>query len=764
MATARSNMRRLLAALLLVGALSVPALAAESSLSIPYTDVRPTLDDFLGMEVPPHLQGKLARTGPFIQREPDDGSPPTQPTEVYLAYDEQHLYAVFLAFDDQPQEIRANMSPRGNVFNDDNLNILIDTFSDQRRAYMFLANPLGIQFDAQYIEGGNFEPSFEAVWDSDGAVTDQGYVVVMAIPFRSLRYPDDSDQSWRVMFNRSIPRYSEESYWPRYTRAIEGRLNQTAQLSGIRDIRSGRNIQLIPFTFLRNVDVLDPEAGAFVEDDLDEDFGLDAKMVIQNSLVLDATINPDFSQVESDQPQVTVNQRFEVQFPEQRPFFKENSDVFRTPTNLVFTRRIVEPRIGAKLTGKRGPFQIGAMLIDDESPVEGRRSDALGDERAEIGILRLNRDLSEQSELGFLLTDRELADGYNRVAAIDGRIKVNDNWFGEFQVASAATRLASATVGDGERRNLDGMSYQAFFNREGTHLTMHNHAIYTSPDFVTQLGFLGSRQRPDAQNVHHRSAYRFRPSGSKLTEYGPGIFVGKIWDTDGEDVDFRVRSDFSWSWVGGVNLSVGFETAEEKLYPDEFANLLAPERFDQDVWSVEFDSRRSANLEFGVNGSWGDGINFVPAAGEAPELADVLNLSANALWRPIAPLRVNFLYLHTALSQPEGGRIFQNDIARVQGNWQFTKELSLRTIVQLNDTDPIAGRTSLERRRNVNVDLLVRYLWNPWTALYVGYNSNRSNLDLIDGPQGPELFRDPAGTLSQDGRQLFVKFSYLFDL
>ncbi|ANM29509.1 hypothetical protein ABI59_07810 [Acidobacteria bacterium Mor1] len=716
------------------------------------------LEDFaVGMEVPVHLAGRIAATGPFISRVPVDGAIPAQRTEVYLAYSRKALEVAFLAFDDEPDLVRANLSPRGNVFDDDNLNILIDTFADQRRAYMFLCNPLGIQFDAQFNEGGDFDANFEAVWRSDGRRTDQGYVVVMSIPFKSLRFPDVPEQRWRVMFNRSVPRNSEESYWPRYTNEIEGRLNQSADMHGIREIRPGRNIQIIPFSFLRNVNVLDRDAAAFARDDFDSDFGVDAKMVIRNSLVLDATINPDFSQVESDQPQITANQRFEVQFPEQRPFFLENADAFRTPINLVFTRRIVEPRVGAKLTGKRGPYQIGALLIDDESPVEAIGNPELADERATVGILRVNRDIANQSEVGVLLTDRELADAYNRVGAVDGRIKLNPNWVGNFQVASAATERLDGT-------ELDGMAYNVSVDREGQHFNTHNHIVYTSPGFRTDLGFLGARQRPDAMDIHHRSSYRFRPVDSPFSEWGPAFFIRRIWDADGNPLDWTINPSFSWNWVGGMDVGLRYDRTNETLTPEGFPSLGQTTEFEQETWGVSFGSTEYSTIEFGAGLNVGERINFVPPSGEAPALADFFSASANALWRPLPALRIEMRYLHNELSAlGGGGRIFRNDISRIQANWQFSKELSLRTILQHDRLDPDSERTRLTDNENLNIDLLVRYLWNPWTALYVGYNTNSSNFDLIDGPNGREVARTD-GTLNRDGRQVFVKFSYLFNI
>ena len=712
---------------------------AVQTLDIPFIDFEPQLEDFANMEPAPHVRGKLARAAGFIQRTPHDGEPSTFHTEVYVGYDSEKIYAVFVAFDDEPDKIRAKLAPRDDVFNDDSVNIMIDTFNDQRRAYFFLSTPIGIQAEGQFIEGRGFNGSFNAVWDAEGRLTDRGYIVKIAVPFLSIRFPKAEQQTWRVIFNRSIPRLSEDTFWPHYSLAIEGRLNQTAMLTGIREISPGRNIQLAPFAFFRDFR-LDEAAGN------EEAIGLDAKIVIKDALVLDLTANPDFSQVESDQPQVTVNQRFEVFFPERRPFFLENSDVFQTPTNLVNTRRIKDPRGGVKLTGKQGAYTIGALLTDDDSPLDSG-GDLLEGETARVGVLRLSRDISEQSRVGLLITDRELDDGHNRVGAVDGRIKLNDNWVAQFQFAAADTRETDDKKVDLE--HFEGLSYNVFVDRDGTHLSNHTHYLYTSGDFRTELGFLGERQRADSQNLHHRTAYRFRPPASRLTSWGPSLFVGRILDTDGNRLDWSVSPEIEWNWAGGMGLELGYTHLQERLEAD----------FSQDNWSVEFDSRDYATVKFGVEVDRGTGINRRPPDGSEPELADVLAIEAGMLWRPISPLQVNFTYLHTELTNHRGpGRIFTNRIGRVRANWQFTRELSVRLIGDFEETDAIPGATSLTDSQRFAADLLVRYLWNPWWALYVGYNSSSRDFQQLD--EMSMSLQD----VSEDGRQVFFKFSYLFQL
>ena len=172
------------------------------SIQIPRIGSPPRLEEFLNMEPPPRWKDKLAKVDQLTQRIPTDGAPVSQRTEIYLGYDAKNLYAIFICFDSEPQKIRARLSRRDDVFDDDTVEIILDTFHDHRRAYAFNSNPLGVQADALWTEGSDFDPSFDTVWNSAGKVTDRGFVVLMAIPFRSLRFSSSSPQTWGIMLNR----------------------------------------------------------------------------------------------------------------------------------------------------------------------------------------------------------------------------------------------------------------------------------------------------------------------------------------------------------------------------------------------------------------------------------------------------------------------------------------------------------------------------------------------------------------------------------
>src|SRR5260370_11136268 len=245
------------------------AFVAPPTIQIPRIDTPPLLSDFENMQPSGRVAGEMIKVTGFIAREPADGAQPTQNTDVYLAYDQHNLYAAFVCWDNDPDKIRARMTRREDIFSDDSAEIMIDTFHDARRAYAFAANPFGIQWDALWTEGtirnsstpfatngppdaSGFDASFDTVWRSEGRLTRQGYLVLMAIPFNSLRFPNTDQQEWGIILNRSIPRTNENLFWPRITSRIQGRFNKAATLVGLEHVSPGRNIQLIPYGLLRS--------------------------------------------------------------------------------------------------------------------------------------------------------------------------------------------------------------------------------------------------------------------------------------------------------------------------------------------------------------------------------------------------------------------------------------------------------------------------------------------------------------------------------
>jgi len=731
-----------------------PAEKPRLILNIPRISQAPTLQDFLEMRPSSRVSGRMLKVDGFVQHEPMEGAEPTQRTEAYLAYDDKHLYVAFIAFDTEPQKIRARLSRREDVWSDDTVEVMLDTFHDERRAYVFVSTPLGIQWDGNWIEGRDFDSSFDSVWHSQGKVTERGYVVLMTIPFRSLRFPSNPQQSWGIILNRSIARRSEDLFVPALSARIEGRLNQQAVMRGLENVSPGRNMQFTPYTVMRSARSVDDSDGyRFKNEGIAADLGLDSKIVLKDSLVLDTTLNPDFSQVESDDPQVTVNQRFEVFFPEKRPFFLENTSFFQTPLNLVFTRRIADPTFGSRLSGKIGDYSIGALFADDTSAGQVVEPDDPGyGRRAHYGIVRVNRDILNQSSIGLIYTDREFGGGYNRVGGIDTRLKLTPNWVASGQAATSATLET-----DGTRSA--GPAYTFEVGRAGRNLSFGSEYYHVSKGFLSKPGYV---TRTDLTRVEQWGRYRFRPESGPLISWGPSINLSRAWDAEGTRLDYRLNSDFRWTFRGNSEFGLVYNRNDEQLRPVDFDTLTEVKAYPN--YSTGFWARwgQLDKVTVSTGYRWERRINYVPVSGP-PQSAGGNSGNFSVTLRPITPLRVSNSYQFNRVSVLESDEnAFSSHIIRSNWNWQFTKTLSLRLIGTYNSVLANPRYTSLSTTKRLNADVLIAYLLHPGTAVYVGYNSNLQNLY-------PDLRSDADGNLLRtrdrfinDGRQVFIKMSYLF--
>jgi uncharacterized protein DUF5916 len=743
------------------------AFAAPPAIQIPRIAVAPTLADFEDMHPATRVAGQMLKVTGFIAREPADGAEPTQDTDAYLAYDTHNLYAVFVCWDKEPSKIRARMTRREDIFSDDSAEIMIDTFNDARRGYTFASNPLGIQWDALWTEGSigsgrpadfsGFDDSFDTVWRSEGHLTGQGYIVLMAIPFKSLRFPSADLQQWRIILNRSIPRTNENLFWPRITNRIQGRFNQAATATGM-DLKPARNIQLIPYGLLRgfrDIDQRDPNNPFFESKTLQPEVGLDAKFILHDSFVLDATINPDFSQIESDQPQITVNQRFEVFFPEKRPFFLENSNYFTSPVNMVFTRRIAHPEFGLRLTGKSGPWAVGILASDDRAPGEVLPpTNPHSGERATFAIARVSRDILDQSTVGVTFTDREFAGGYNRVGGVDANIKLNQNWRVQGQAVTSSTIDAIAGISSA------GPGYKIDLERSGRKFNLQSLYVDYSPGFVTETGFVN---RVDVREQNVNASYYFRPEGRFLISYGPTLQQFNIWDHRGTALDYFVYPGFRFDMARSTYVNFHpFGYDDVRLRPLDYNTLPRVTAYPQPFWGIEAGTSWLKEFDFTAFFVSGKGVNYDPVAGQQPTLGHEDQGNFTLTFHARGRLRIDNAYLLEHIRDPHLTAV-TNHIFRSKWNYQFTRALSARVIMQYTSVLSNPAISALSPTKNFNADFLITYLVHPGTAIYAGYNSDLANLNrnlAVDPVTGFILTR-PNGYIN-DGRQFFVKASYLF--
>ena len=501
---------------------------------IPRFDQPPVIDGRLNEEI----WTRAAKLKDFYQTSPGDNIAPSERTEVFVGYDSTSLYVAFHCYDD-PGKVRANVARRDDIFNDDYVGMLLDTFNDHRKAYEFDFNPLGVQEDGLWqdpIFNEDFNPDF--VMESKGLVSSDGYVVEVAIPFKSLHYEAGKNKLWGVHFYRRIQRFNSEfDSWMPIDRAQSGWMSQAGHITGLEAISTEHTVELIPSLTVsetgKRKGTLTPaqinsgliDQGKFVNEPLGFDPGVTGKYAINPNITLDFTVNPDFAQVEADQLVITANQRFPIFFPEKRPFFLEGTDVFSTFVSAVNTRSIVDPDVAVKLSGKRGRDSFGILAASDNGPgnsseddrafitetpafilgtnnpnasdvasVQSRQSQLLHllDKNALIGIVRLKRDVATgQSYIGILGTSYNFAGTNSQLASFDALFSLNRQTTFSWQI------LGSTSVNDfffpdtGTTRHTreNGLGYAFDYNRNGRHLVIDLSGIGRTRFFRTAVGF-----------------------------------------------------------------------------------------------------------------------------------------------------------------------------------------------------------------------------------------------------------------------------------
>jgi Domain of unknown function (DUF5916) len=750
------------------------ALRAEQ-LHIPHLSTPPKLEDFEDM-VPSGAGTQLQKIETFTQNYPADGKPPSQKTNAFLGYDDTNLYVVLVCFDNNARAIRGHMTrrePSTPFDSDDYVEITLDTFHDHRHGFIFDINPMGIQADALFTEGQGTDYSWDTLWYSRSRVTAQGYVIWTAIPFRSLRFHRNNVNGWGVTLSRYIARNDETDFWPVVSAKVSGRLNQEAILTGFENISPGRNMQFIPYAegrSFRALDTRDPFNPRFSTHTLDGKVGLDSKFVFHDSLVLDATINPDFAQVESDEPQNTINQRFEVFFPEKRPFFLENANYFEAPliavglqTRLLFTRRIADPSFGTRLTGKMGAWNLGFLVADDRSP--GKivpDNDPLHGQRAYFAVGRVSHDLGQQSNIGAIFTSREFNGDFNRVGGIDGLFHINKNWNATYRGYMSSTR-------EGPIYQF-GQHHEAVLFGQGLRFVYSLQYLDITPNFRTETGFV---PRVDQRAINQYGHFYWRRGEGKfLVSHGPEENVTQMWDHHNQTIQQAGSFDYAFIMKHNMVFAPIISYESDVLRPNDFPGLPSNHQFAQDAFGVVF--RGQPNRVFSWNTRWfRDGtVVVVPPNGQLPYVGNETALTQGIGIKPTGRLQIDNTYiLERVVNGAAKHAVVNNHIIRSKWNYQFNREFSLRFIGQYNGLLANQQFSSLTQQKAMNFDVLFTYFLHPGTAIYVGYNSNLENIDpglctrlagtLQCDPNGNGLIRTSNGLIN-DGRQVFVKLSYLF--
>src|SRR4051794_25288476 len=599
----------------------------------------------------------------FWQYQPVDGRPAEQETEVLAWYSPDAVYFGIIAHDKNPGSIRATVADRDNIDNDDYVVLDLDTFHDRRRAFFFAVNPLGIQSDGVRSEGagqvsslipGSTDANPDFTWQSKGRITERGYEVEVRIPFRSLRYPGSGPQEWGFNATRVIQRTGYTDTWTDVRRANASFLGQESAIGGFRDMRHGVTVEAQPFVTATAEGVRDGASGDFIRDDVNPDAGLNLRLGFSN-YAIDATANPDFSQVESDEGQVTVNERFALFFPEKRPFFLEGIELFGSPQTLVYTRRIVDPKAGAKLTGKFGQLGVAHLTAVDQTET--------GD--AWFNISRLRRDFGRNSIAGLTFTNRDQPDNHNRVLAGDFRY-VWGLYYTQFQYGRS---WASDPAG-----SRDAPIWQAEFDRTGRTWGFNYLLTGQGDGFDAQAGFV-NRLRSGVVTGHAFNRFTLYGARGALLE-NLTVFFGpeRVWLYDDfgfkDGLEGREQLDATFQLRGGWELNghgerqfvtfqdssfagytIGSAAGPAYLPADDFSGFTGEVKVTTPTWQ-----KLGADLSYG----WGRNAIFEEGTtGKGWELTGNLSL------RPTTTVRVTGSATVFRLSRLDGNEFARSTIPRL---------------------------------------------------------------------------------------------------
>ncbi|MBN2171230.1 MAG: carbohydrate binding family 9 domain-containing protein [Candidatus Krumholzibacteriota bacterium] len=709
-----------------------------------------------------------ARAGGFAETNPGDNIRPLVPTEVRIAYDDENLYVAIIAHDD-PALVRARLHDRDEMWSDDAVGVMLDTFGDGIWCYELFANPLGIQGDGRMMEGGGEDMSFDLVWHSEGRVTERGFQVEMAVPFGSLRFPDRGTQTWRVNFWRNHPRETRHQYsWVGIDRGQSSFLNQFGTLRGLDGVRPGRSLELMPTLVAWQTGFREdggPDA-AWTDEDPDLEPSLGLKYSFGPSLSLEATLNPDFSQVESDAAQIDVNSNFALFFPELRPFFLQGSDLFDSFIDAIHTRSINNPLAAAKLSGRAGATSFLALAAYEEDapfllPFEEASAVLPGEDiEGLVTIARVKHSLSGGSFVGGLITDRRLdGGGANTAGGLDANLRLNPLYSLEGQILASRTEepddaalsaLIADDVGDlrfdggrytaafdGER--FSGTNLYLSFERDGRHLSWDVDWGDASPAFRADNGFVSISNRRELSGW---VAATYRPNRRGVEIVQPILAFGRVWNWEGERKDEWLVPQLSLNLTRQTWLEI------DQLWSNENYRDIQHDGIRRTT--VQASTHPFAWLDAGGHATVG---RTIFRFGDPPFLGRSRSFGAWLTLRPTSRLTVEPELDYARMRHPDGDAVYTDWILRTRLKMQFTRRLFLRLVLQYEDLDyPWYDYAS----RDLDVEPLLSYKLNAFTVFYAG---STHALHRYREAEHPSLDGD---VWKQDARQFFVKVQYLF--
>ena len=737
------------------------------TVTIPRIEAAVQVDGRLDEEV----WGRAARLGGFSQYQPVDGRPAEEQTEVLVWYSPHALHLGIIARDQHPESIRATVADRDNLDAEDSVTIYLDTFNDHRRAFFFTVNPLGIQQDGVLSEsgfnagnlkqdggalrqaGGSTDKNPDYVFDSKGRITDEGYVVEIRIPFKSLRYAGNGPQRWGLNVLRTVQRTGYLDTWTDARRAGESFLAQAGAIDGVHDLRRGIVTEIQP-VLTTAIDGTRSAIGApLVRGRADINPGVNVRFSTTN-MTVDATVNPDFSQIESDASQVTVNERFALFFPEKRPFFLEGIELFAAPNQLVYSRQIVNPIAGAKVTGKLGGLNVAYLAVKEKEESGG----------ALFNVARLREDVGPNSTIGLTVTDRSAEVGSSRLVAADTRVI-----FGRVYYFQAQAGASWTDTGAGRQ---EAPLWMLEWDRTGRAFGFNYKVTGIGPGFTAAAGYVPRNNTVEARATNRYSWYGARDA--ELQTLSLRFNASRLWRYDAvnegalegaDQVTLQTQWRGGWTANGTVKRALWrFESALFESY--EVARVAGPTAYrpmDRVVgltpsvtlktpvfrtFNAQLDAQRGAVAIFAEG-----------AAGR--ETRATVTVSA----RPTGSIRMEATTTYSRIVRERDGSEFARTvIPRFKLEYQALRSVFFRWIAEyqsqrqavlLDAVDGLplvidATAPAAQSRTGLRFDWLASYKPTPGTVAFFGYGSSFAT-DHLD-PLSTRLLR------MSDG--FFLKVAY----
>lgn len=728
-------------------AVSVPAQEAAptpATLQIVRTRGEISIDGRLG---DPGWAG-AAPVDTWYETRPGDNTPPKIRSVGYLAYDDDAFYAAFEFDDPNPGAIRAPFGDRDTIGSPlDYGGVIIDPGATGRTAILFLANPRGIQYDAVTDDGSGEDSSPDFFWDSAARITEKGWTLEIRIPFSSLRYPKTDVQRWGVMLYRNYPRdFRYQLFSARLPRGGNCFICNSNGLEGLRDLPSSGGVVIAPYANASQDWASTGRPGELERSPFDGTGGLDVKWRPSASTALDGTINPDFSQIESDVAQISTNERFALFYSEKRPFFLEGIELFSTPIQAVYTRTITSPRWGVRGTGKVGSLGYTALAAEDRGGgsviLPGPLGSGFADQdfKSWVGMFRVKRDFG-RSFVSALMVDREVeGGGSNRVFGPDFRWQrgISDTVTGQILLSQSTTPERPDLASDWDGRKLDGHAAQIWWQHSTRRVDWFTQFQDIHEDFRADSGFVpqvGYRQ------LYADAGYTIRPEGFLRRQR---FFAGIDRQTDRSNdllqqfIYAGTGMDAAWNSFMQVRYHYDRVMTGAGILPRQSGNAYVQTSPSQFFNNLSLDARFGQEIDF-ANARRGTGATFTLNASLRP--SDHLALSFNE--------SIRFLNVKDAAGV--SGRLFTARVDRLRATYTFNSRSFVRAIAQLVDTKRTpslySGRVAA-RSRSFSGSLLFAYKLNWQTVLFVGY--------------GDERQPDERDDLRPIARSLFAKVSYAF--